>query len=850
MNNHGIRWYLLTVFILAAAGQWARGQCELTPPITLTPSDGLPGDSFGQNALAIEGDHVFVGASSHDSTGVNGSGAVYVYRRADGVWAEVQKLIPSDPVVNGGFGYAIDLQSNTLVVGAPSAAGIEPGSGAVYVFEFDGSTWFERQKIIGSESDATSWFGNSVALHSSTLIVGTPRELVPDPLGGDPIRCGAVYVFKKIGSSWPEQQKLVEPTPDEFQGFGWSCAIDSGRMAIAATVGGVFGPGIVYEAYPGSTDWEIRSELVLSNHPYVDFGTALCFLGQRLFASAPSRFYGGAPWPGAVYAFDESPARWSLPVVIQPGDAADRDGFGVGISCESDFIAVGAPYDDDQAAGAGSVYLLRPENNTWRQSRKIHAAAPAANGVFGSALASTASLIVVGGDEFVTVLAPEDDCNGNGLADECETSSGISPDCNYNSIPDDCESDDDCDGNGVVDICDIDTGAADDCNENGLSDACEPLDDCDTNGVRDVCQITPAVDCQQNGQLDTCDITSGLSFDDDGDDVPDECQCPACYPLASPGRPCVRLVAVTVNGNSITPTQELTVRPGDSLEAEVRVSCWGHFLGVVQTFQAAYYGELGATSGESGLVLPRGWDAPLIRDNCPCTDPTYPICNPSYGCVGPEHAPALGAYLQEFRPDFLLAGLSNFSAVDVSSLGIRWGGTVDGPDAAFDVGHDRYIGTLSLIATPDASGTFVLGFFNYFNQTFLADAQANPYVTTLATKPLTLHVQCLDDLFCNGMEELEDTVGCISGKPPSCNDGVACTIDSCDEIADDCAHALNHDACDDGNVCTRDECTPAGCTNIDDQCGDIPTTSNWGLAVLALCLLIAAKVGMPDRRTS
>jgi hypothetical protein len=71
---------------------------------------------------------------------------------------------------------------------------------------------------------------------------------------------------------------------------------------------------------------------------------------------------------------------------------------------------------------------------------------------------------------------------------------------------------------------------------------------------------------------------------------------------------------------------------------------------------------------------------------------------------------------------------------------------------------------------------------------------------------------------------------------------VACTVDSCDEVADGCAHALNHSACDDGNVCTRDECTPTGCLNIDDQCDDIPTTSHWGLAMLALCLLIGAKL--------
>lgn len=34
-----------------------------------------------------------------------------------------------------------------------------------------------------------------------------------------------------------------------------------------------------------------------------------------------------------------------------------------------------------------------------------------------------------------------DDCNRNGLADDCETADGTSPDCNDNQIPDECESD-------------------------------------------------------------------------------------------------------------------------------------------------------------------------------------------------------------------------------------------------------------------------------------------------------------------------------------------------------------------------------------------------------------------------
>ncbi|MBI1826213.1 MAG: IPTL-CTERM sorting domain-containing protein, partial [Planctomycetes bacterium] len=93
-----------------------------------------------------------------------------------------------------------------------------------------------------------------------------------------------------------------------------------------------------------------------------------------------------------------------------------------------------------------------------------------------------------------------------------------------------------------------------------------------------------------------------------------------------------------------------------------------------------------------------------------------------------------------------------------------------------------------------------------------------------------------------------------------CNDGVACTTDVCLAASDMCVHTLVDAVCDDGLYCNGFEfCTATGCENGDapcsfgetcdetsDSCGlmPIPTVSQWGIAVLAIMLLIAAKVGL------
>ena len=120
--------------------------------------------------------------------------------------------------------------------------------------------------------------------------------------------------------------------------------------------------------------------------------------------------------------------------------------------------------------------------------------------------------------------APITDCNGNGIADNCDIADGTSNDGNENGIPDECETID-CNDNGINDADELADGTATDCNGNGVPDECDIADgtssDCDGNGIPDECQSN---DCNGNGVPDNCDIADGTSEDCDGDGTPDECE--------------------------------------------------------------------------------------------------------------------------------------------------------------------------------------------------------------------------------------------------------------------------------------------------------------------------------------
>ena len=60
---------------------------------------------------------------------------------------------------------------------------------------------------------------------------------------------------------------------------------------------------------------------------------------------------------------------------------------------------------------------------------------------------------------------------------------------------------------------------------------------------------------------------------------------------------------------------------------------------------------------------------------------------------------------------------------------------------------------------------------------------------------------CGNGLYCDGTETCSVTLGCLPGTPVNCNDGIACTADSCNETTDSCDHAPNNAACDNGLYC-------------------------------------------------
>ena len=66
------------------------------------------------------------------------------------------------------------MAANTIVIGAPNV-------GAAYIFHWNGSTWFQRAKLVASDTALVGAFGDSVAIDQGSYWSARPAQFPPAP---------------------------------------------------------------------------------------------------------------------------------------------------------------------------------------------------------------------------------------------------------------------------------------------------------------------------------------------------------------------------------------------------------------------------------------------------------------------------------------------------------------------------------------------------------------------------------------------------------------------------------------------------------------------------------------------
>ena len=158
-------------------------------------------DFFGWS-VAVDGDTIVVGAYGED-TGGSDAGMVYVFTGSGSSWTERKKLQASNKGSSDYFGHSVAIDDGTIVVGAPYEDTGSSDAGMVYVFTGSGASWTERATLQASNKGNNDHFGWSVDVDGDTIVVGARYE----DTGGT--NAGMVYVFVGSGSSWDEEGMVM-----------------------------------------------------------------------------------------------------------------------------------------------------------------------------------------------------------------------------------------------------------------------------------------------------------------------------------------------------------------------------------------------------------------------------------------------------------------------------------------------------------------------------------------------------------------------------------------------------------------------------------------------------------------
>jgi hypothetical protein len=165
------------------------------------------------SAVAVYSDIIAIG-----SAGLNTSlGGVVVYKKSsvDGSWQFYEKIVNPSGVFGIGFGEHLDMYSNRIAIGTPGYDGAFADSGAVYVYEDNGSG-YESTRIDTLNGAFFGGFGNSVAIYKNKLVVG---ESALDQ----------AYLFTFNGTSWGGQL-LENELVNNGDNFGKSVAIHEDKI--------------------------------------------------------------------------------------------------------------------------------------------------------------------------------------------------------------------------------------------------------------------------------------------------------------------------------------------------------------------------------------------------------------------------------------------------------------------------------------------------------------------------------------------------------------------------------------------------------------------------------------------
>jgi hypothetical protein len=373
--------FIITVIMTGTALSVSAGEHKLA-------ATGLSDDDKFGEAVAISGDYTVVGVPGDDDNG-SGAGAAFIFARNQGGsnnWGQVSKLTAADGAAGDAFGSAVAISGDYLVIGAPGDDDNGSASGTAFIFaQGQGNSWSQIKKLKADQGNDEDGFGTAIAISGDRIIVGMPGD---DDNGTD---AGAAFIFTRNqggSDNWGQEAKISVATLfnlENAENFGFTVAIDGDNAVVGApgTDDGGIDSGLAYlfnRNQSGANAWGKVADLAASDGAaFYEFATAVGISGEFAIVGSGRDNNANGSQAGAVYFFHKDQGgsnTWGELTKKSNSDGNKFDYFGTSVSIAGNYAVAGAPGHDSQATSAGAAYIMERNeggNNNWGIKEKLTA---------------------------------------------------------------------------------------------------------------------------------------------------------------------------------------------------------------------------------------------------------------------------------------------------------------------------------------------------------------------------------------------------------------------------------------------------------------------------------------------
>lgn len=365
------------VFVKDANGDWTEEQI-------ITAGANAENLSYFGESVDINTDGTRIVISHHAATesATSGAGAVYIYSRSGTTWSLEQRLVSSaiGAGLNFGTSVSIDDTGTRVAIGEANA---QPG--AIHVFSRSGTTWSHEQKVTHS-SITGDILGKSISISGNGYyIISGHTQADPDGVSNS----GSAWIFSRSGTTWTEQQKLIQNNKAINDNFGKHVKLNYDGSKAFVTAPGHSTDGMISVFSRSGSTWSLDQGLILTDDQDLNDNNGTHLLGRALditddgsYILAGSLSYNGLDTQseGAAYLFkyNEDTSLYELNFKFR-GHRGDRfsDAYtldaanAVAISSDGSICVVGEGGNGDNLDDAGAVYVF-DANQDWGNGRDLN----------------------------------------------------------------------------------------------------------------------------------------------------------------------------------------------------------------------------------------------------------------------------------------------------------------------------------------------------------------------------------------------------------------------------------------------------------------------------------------------